>query len=164
MGRWEPFEQHLFLIPDAKLLVFIPASNDKLVLQRVDIEKLLDKADVDYLYVQSQPLLNFKAGTDYKYQIVTRSRKGGVKYKLESGPDKMTLSPDGLLSWKVPADFAEAEVNIIITVSDKTGQEIFHTFRRDLAGACGERTGASKGEKATRGERAAAAEGSGRHP
>jgi hypothetical protein len=127
-GVSQPIEQHLFLIPDAKLLVFIPASKEKLVLYRADIEQLLDKADIDYLYVKSLPPANFKPGSDFTYQIATRSRKGGVKYKLESGPGRMSLSPEGLLTWKVPADFTDKEINVIITVSDRTGQEIFHTF------------------------------------
>ena len=47
------------------------------------------------------------ARSEYRYQLAARSRKGGVKYKLETGPDKMTLSPAGLLTWKVPANFTD---------------------------------------------------------
>jgi hypothetical protein len=39
-----PIEQHLFLILDAQLLVFIPAGNDELVLYRANVEQLIEKA------------------------------------------------------------------------------------------------------------------------
>jgi hypothetical protein len=32
-----PLDRHLFLIPDAKLLVVLPESKDKLVLRKVDV-------------------------------------------------------------------------------------------------------------------------------
>ena len=122
------FDQHLFFAPDAKLLVFIPGDRDRLVLQRVDIEQMLDKAHVDYLYIVSSPPQEFKPGSDYTYRLEVRSRKGTVKYQLRSGPDGMMLSPEGVISWKVPADFAAKEVQVSIAVSDKSGKEIAQTF------------------------------------
>ena len=124
----EGIDRHFFFMPEAKLLVFIPISKENLVLCRTDVEQLLDKADTNYLYVKSVPPPNFQARTDYQYQIAVCSRKGGVKYRLDAGPDKMTLSPEGLLTWHVPADFADKEVSVIITVSDKSGEQTFHTF------------------------------------
>ena len=32
-----PLDQHLFLIPDAKMLVVLPTTKDKLVLRKVDV-------------------------------------------------------------------------------------------------------------------------------
>ena len=123
-----PIEQHLFLIPDAELLVFIPASSDRLVLYRVNIEQLLERADVDYLYVKSVPPPNFTPGKEYRYQLTVRSRTGGVKFRLDSGPEKMRLSQRGLQTWKVPLDFTAKEVDVIVTLTDRSGQERFHTF------------------------------------
>ena len=40
----------------------------------------------------------------------------------------MQVSPQGKAEWKVPADFAPGEVNVIISVSDSTGQEVLQTF------------------------------------
>ena len=105
---------------------------------------MLQQADANYLYVKSVPPSRFKAGSEYRYQLVVRSRKGGIKYKLQDGPDKMSLSTDGLLTWEVPADFAGDEADVIVAVSDETGQEIFHTFtamssQRAVADKGGER-------------------------
>jgi len=122
-------DKRVHLIPDAKLLVTIPSTNDRLVLRRFDLDDLLAKSGVDYLLVTSQPPAAFKPGATYSYPVAVKSKKGGVKYKLESGPDGMKVAADGKLTWKVPAGFAAAEVDVILTVADSSGQEIFQTFK-----------------------------------
>ena len=37
--------------------------------------------------------------------------------------------PWGKLEWRVPPDFTEKEVDVILTIADATGQEIFQTFK-----------------------------------
>ena len=121
-------DKRLHLIPAAKLLVTIPETNDKLVLHRFDLDAALDKAGIDFLFVTSQPPPRAKRGDWFNYRIAVKSKKGGVKYKLETGPDGMHVSDAGLVRWKVPA--AEpAEADVIIGISDRSGQEVFHTFK-----------------------------------
>jgi hypothetical protein len=122
-----PLDKRLFLVPDARLLVTIPLTADKLYLHRFDLDQALEKAGIDYLFVTSRPLTTAVKGARYEYAPTVKSKKGGVKLKLESGPPGMKLE-NGRLTWSVPADFAESPVNVIVTVSDATGQEIFHTF------------------------------------
>jgi hypothetical protein len=124
-----PFERHVFLIPDAKLLVILPGDNDRLVLHRFDLDDLLAKADTDYLFVQSQPVTVAVKGQPYVYQLAVRSKKGGIRIKVESGPKGMKVTPEGKLTWDVPRDCAENEVDVILTVGDASGQETFHTFK-----------------------------------
>jgi hypothetical protein len=128
-GR-EPFgtDKRFFLIPSAKLLVVLPATQDRLLVYRTDIDELLAKADYDYLVVLSRPPAAAKPGAEYSYQMDVKSKRGGVKYKLDSGPKGMEVSATGLLKWPVPADFAEPQADVIMTISDASGQEIFHTF------------------------------------
>jgi len=137
-GRTSGFERHVHFIPDAKLIVVLPSTNDKLQLFRFDLDEALEKSGIDYLYVASTPPQRIKAGSDLVYQVQTRSKKGGVKYKLESGPPGMTLTPAGRLSWRVPADHAQAETDVLIAVSDVSGQEVFHTFKLALEGLAAE--------------------------
>jgi predicted Zn finger-like uncharacterized protein len=128
-GR-EPFgaDKRFFLIPSAKLLVVLPATQDRLLVYRVDIDELLAKADSDYLVVLSRPPATAKPGDAFSYQMNVKSKKGGVKCKLESGPKGMEVSVTGLIKWAVPADFAEPQADVIVAVSDASGQEIFHSF------------------------------------
>ena len=132
-GQVGPFERHIFLIPDAHLLVLMPKSNDKLVLHRFDPDQLLEQSGVDYLFVQSQPPAQAVKGATYSYPIAVRSKKGGVKLRLDAGPSGMKVTPEGKLTWDVPANFAEPEIDVILTVSDASGQEVFHTFKIGVA-------------------------------
>jgi hypothetical protein len=127
----EPFghDQRLHFVPSAKLLVVFPDTNDRLELYRVDTEELLAKSDRDYLVVTSRPPTETAKSTTLRYAPVVKSKKGGVKLKLEAGPEGMRVTADGRLTWAVPRDFAEAEVDVILTVSDASGQEVFHTFK-----------------------------------
>jgi WD40 repeat protein len=124
-----PFDRHVFLIPDARLLVILPGDNERLVLHRFDLDELLAKADTDFLFVQSQPVTVAVKGQPYVYPLVVRSKKGGVKIKVDGGPKGLKVTPEGKLTWDVPKDFAEAEVDVILTVGDASGQEVFHTFK-----------------------------------
>ena len=37
-AKFPPLDQHLFLIPDAKMLLVIPSSKDRIIARRVDIK------------------------------------------------------------------------------------------------------------------------------
>ena len=126
----EPFSNDLrfHFVPSAKLLVVLPKTNDRLELYKVDIDQILQKSDVDFLFVTSRAPAYAKKGGTYGYVVQARSRKGGLKYKVESGPEGMKVGNDGRVSWAVPADFADREVNVILAVSDRSDQELFHTF------------------------------------
>ena len=61
-------------------------------------------------------------------KLAIRAKAGGVKVSLESGPDGLTVSPNGQVSWDVPARFEAPEAKVIVAIHDDTGQEVFHTF------------------------------------
>jgi predicted Zn finger-like uncharacterized protein len=122
-------DKRFYLIPSAKLLVVLPETQDRLLLYRVDVDELLAKSDIDYLVVLSRPPASAVQGQTLNYVPSVKSRKGGVKVKLESGPPGMTVSGQGRVSWKVPADFAPGEVDVILGIGDASGQETFQTFR-----------------------------------
>jgi len=122
-------DHRLLLIPDAKVIVTIPESNNQLVIHRFDIEETLDKSGIDYLYAASRAPGLVGKGKEYVYQIATRSKKGGVTYKLESGPEGMRVTKEGIVYWKVRPDHPAGDTSVIVTIADQSGQEIFHTFR-----------------------------------
>jgi S1-C subfamily serine protease len=127
-----PHDQRVFFIPDAKLVVTIPATCDRLILYRFDIEEATAKAGIDYLIVTSRPPVTAVKGAAYRYQLTVKANKGAVKYRLDSGPEGMKVSPEGRVTWAVPAGFAEAQVEVILTIADPTGREVCHSFRLDV--------------------------------
>jgi len=103
-GQWQTFDRFIFLVPDAQLLVVLPLSRDKLILRRCNVEEMLAKSEVDYLFVASRPVTEAAKGTEYRYPLQVWSKKGSVKAKIENGPAGMMITPEGVLTWAVPKD------------------------------------------------------------
>lgn len=127
-----PTEKRFHLIPEAKVLVTVPLSDDKIDIQRVDLDQIAEKSGVDYLYVESRAPLFAVRGADFRYPIRVKSKKGGLTYRLDAGPAGMTLSTDGVLAWSVQKDFVEKDADVIVSITDSTGQDKYHTFRLAL--------------------------------
>jgi predicted Zn finger-like uncharacterized protein len=122
-------DQWFHFVPDANLLVTLAPARDKLVLYKLDIEVALQTSDTDYLVVLSTPPATATRGKSFTYPVAVKARRGGVKISLDAGPPGMKIDGKGELTWEVPRDFEEKDVSVILTVSDATGQEVFHTFR-----------------------------------
>lgn len=128
------FNERILLIPDAELLVVIPYTNDSLHLRPFNLVEALKASGVDYLLFTSRPPASVERGKTFSYRPAVLSKRGGVKLRLESGPDGMKLSSTGELTWAVPKTTAEEEVNIILLTSDESGQEVFQTANLKLTG------------------------------
>jgi predicted Zn finger-like uncharacterized protein len=122
-------DRRIHLIPEAKLLVSLPQTNDRLILRAVDLDKELEASKIDYLFVASRPPLSFALGAEFRYQASVKSKKGDVKYNLEAAPTGMTVSPTGLVQWMVPADFADKRVDATLKITDAGGKETFQNLK-----------------------------------
>ena len=60
--------------------------------------------------------------------MAIKSKRGSVRYKLDSGPDGMTVSDDGQLEWKVPDAVSTPKAGVIVTIKDASGREVYHAF------------------------------------
>jgi hypothetical protein len=118
----------VFLIPDAKVIAVLPPSNDHVVLHKFDPDAALEKSGLDYLLVTSAAPREVKAGATFSYPLAVKSKQGGVTFKLDAGPKGMAVSAAGVVTWAVPATAAAGDQDVILTVRDKAGQEVFHTF------------------------------------
>ena len=99
------------------------------------MNQLPEKSPIDYLIIASQPPNRIAAGQKLTYKVDVRTKKGGLKFTLDAAPKGMTISPQGELTWDVPADFTPGNENIIVTIRDAAGQEVFHTFRLTIEAA-----------------------------
>lgn len=124
-----PNDKRIHFFPLRQLLVTIPATQDRLVLHRLDLEGALTKANLDFLLVTSQPPAVASKGTTWSYEPAAKSRKGGVKFRLEAGPRGMIFAV-GKLTWDVPADHPDGpSTSVVLRASDDSGQETAQTFR-----------------------------------
>ena len=123
-----PMWQRVHLISRGHVLVTLGPGADKLMLRKFDLADELAAEGIDYLFVESAPPLNVEKGSRINYKMSVRSKKGGVKMELQSGPKGMTVSKDGVVQWAVPARTEETHAMVIIQVTDAAGQTIFHNF------------------------------------
>ena len=121
-------DKRVHYFPTANLLVNVSAARDQLVLHRLDLTAALEKTGIDYLFVTSLPPASATPGSTLSYAIAVQSRRGGLRYTLDSGPQGMTLSDDGKLQWSVPAGQPAGRQGVIVTITDASGQEILHAF------------------------------------
>ncbi|QEL13462.1 hypothetical protein [Limnoglobus roseus] len=120
-------DRRVHFVPEAKLVAVLPPSRDRIVLHKFDPAGLFEKVDTDYLFVTGRPP-TAAPGKRYAFALGARSKAGGVKYKLDSGPAGLTVSPDGRVSWDVPASFISPAA-VVVTVSDAGPRTVTHTFR-----------------------------------
>jgi hypothetical protein len=124
LGAW----RRIYFVPRAEVIVVLPTSNDQIVLHKFDLDAALEKSGIDYLFVTSQPPRFVKVGATFSYQLVVKVKKGRVTFRLDSGPKGMAISKEGIVSWAVPPNASEGDQDVILTVRDGAGQEVFHTF------------------------------------
>jgi hypothetical protein len=131
-GQTQPFEKHVFVAPEYGVTAVIAADKSRIQLYRFDLDQVLKESKRDYLFVLSQPPTPATKGTPYRYAVKVKSKKGDVKIKLESSPPGMKLEDESTLTWDVPADFADKEASIAISISDASGQSVRHSFQLSI--------------------------------
>ena len=122
-------DKRVFFVPACNLLITLPTSNQSVVMHQVDLDEEFDKAGIDYLFVVSRPVTSIAAGKQYRYTIESRSKNGGVKYKLESGPKGMKVSSKGIVTWRASRNDIGKNHDVIVTVTDSKDRKVTHTFK-----------------------------------
>ena len=112
----------------AHVLLTLPNTNDRVVARQLDLIQALEDSEQQYLFVLSFPRTAAVPGKTYNYPLEVKSKLGGLTYKLESGPEGMTVSKTGVVRWEPPQEMAGKSVQVIITIKDRGGRETFHSF------------------------------------
>ncbi len=120
-------EKQFFLIPDAKVLAVVPASKDRVVLYKWDVDALLPKAEKDYLFVTSRPTQPAVKGRKFSYQLRAAAKTKDIQFRKVNGPAEAKVNELGLITWDVPADEDE-EATIVVEVSAGV-QKLTHEVR-----------------------------------
>ncbi|WP_147870350.1 putative Ig domain-containing protein [Stieleria maiorica] len=109
-----------------------------MIAHRFDIDAELRRSDVNYLLVDSRPPDFVRVGEAVDYQITAKSKSGGIDFSLEDAPDGMELSEQGRLTWTPGVD-SPSPATVITSVSDGSGQQVFHMFEIAVAGVNNDR-------------------------
>jgi hypothetical protein len=122
----------VYYIPSANVLITLPVGEREIVLRRVALPEVLAEQGVDYLYVDSLAPVQAHKGQSWRYQILAHASGGALSYQLESGPDGMVVTDDGLVAWNIPVGFKEPNVSAIISIRDEAGNEALHRINFDV--------------------------------
>ncbi len=129
------FDKHFHFVPAANVLVMIPRLKDRLIVRCVDVDQELDKSGRNYLLITSVPPAQAVRGKMYRYAIATKSNSGDVRFTIESGPEGMSVTAEGVITWRVPADHEANTEAIIVQVVDASGEPLYHSFDLNVAAA-----------------------------
>ncbi len=119
---------HLHYLPWANVIATIGYDGMTVTLRRFNLIEKLRQKNAGYLFVDSVPPSRIKAGHRLNYRVRVRAARGGVAFKLEAGPEGMTVSKRGSVKWKPPRDFSADTAVVAVGIRDRSGNEILHTF------------------------------------
>ncbi|MCA9247252.1 MAG: hypothetical protein KDA42_09065 [Planctomycetales bacterium] len=108
-------------------LVTLPSDNRRVLIRPFSLRKKLRELPDGFLYVDSLPPLSTPRGEMLDYRIVPHSSHGGARATLADGPGVARIRKNRL-QWRVPDDFAEPSVRFLVSVTDSSEREIFHSF------------------------------------
>jgi hypothetical protein len=129
--RWfliDRAEPRIHYVPEANVAAILPMNNKQVVVLPLNLIDELEKQGQEYLFVLSLPKTHVKAGGPFAYQMAVKSKSAGVTYKLDKGPEGMTVSSGGEVRWNAPSTQVGKTHPVIVTVSNASGKEVFHTF------------------------------------
>jgi hypothetical protein len=109
-----------------KTIAVLPYKGNKLVVYPCDIEGELARRGADHLLFTSRPPAPVP-GEAFRYPIRVSAKRLPVAFALDAGPPGATVSPEGVVTWQVPAPF-DRPVTLRVLATDSSGQLAAHEF------------------------------------
>lgn len=128
------YEHSLFLFSNFNALIQSPTNSERLIVHHIDTDQLVHDSGADYLYVRSVRPTLAQVGQGFEANVDAKTKAGGMKYQLASGPDGMTVDPNGLIRWNVPHDFSKDQAIAILKLTDRSSRQVFHPFHVTVEG------------------------------
>lgn len=118
-------DKRVYYLLSANQLITVPFSNDQVLLKEFDLKRELAEAKLDHFFITSSPDRFFTPGSTYRYQIEVQTNQRKVECTLTSAPEGMSISDKGLITWRVPKNFTDETVDVIVSV---TAGEIHQSY------------------------------------
>jgi hypothetical protein len=134
----------LFHVPLGKVLSLEDPGN-RITIRQFNLVGLLNGSALDGPVITSLPPFEATPDELYRYQIDGWSRHGELTTELLSGPDGMTVSSNGEVSWTPEVGAGGKAESLLFRVHDNLGHETFHTYQLHVvASGSNERPSPSK--------------------
>ena len=128
-GSWTThdftLDKRVYYLLSANQLITVPFSNDQVIMKEFDLKGELAESKLDHFFISSSPDRNFTPGGTYRYQIEVQTNQRKIEYTLTSAPEGMSISDKGLITWRVPKNFSNDTVDVIVSV---TAGEIHQSY------------------------------------
>ena len=118
-GDGEPAEPRVIYLPEKGSVALIPRGNDRIELRPIAVRGTA---------VVSLPPAEVGVNETFTYPIQVLPEMAAVKFKVESGPPGLTVSPAGVVTWKPAGRPVGGSVNVVLSVVDGTEREFPHAF------------------------------------
>lgn len=120
--------QHATFLPEPGLVVYALPNSRQVQLLPVDLPALLEKGGRDLTFTSTPPAFVPK-GRAYEYHATAIGRDGlRPLFALEAGPQGMTVTPDGRLTWTSPPDVDRPSVDVRLVAKAADGKPIVQAF------------------------------------
>jgi hypothetical protein len=131
--RWSrsdmTMDKRVVLAPEVNRLAYLPIDRpDVIEVFSLGGEAMTKSVGVAGLRVTSDPPIEAKTGEQLQYRIETTAADADLKYELSASPDGMQVSPDGVITWTVPASYDRITARVILIITDAEGQALQHGF------------------------------------
>jgi len=118
-------------LPAKNLIVSVTPKN-KVIITKFDLKKKLAESGEKHLHVVSHPNVSLRPGDEFKYQMQSFTDASKVTYSLDSGPDGMTVSPQGQMVWNTPTTGVTGAVNVVVTAEGDNDLLATHAFELNV--------------------------------
>jgi hypothetical protein len=122
-------DKRLFFFVERNLIVTVPDSNDRIVLQGCNLRNEMKLSKSNFLFVSSAPPIKFLTGKMFSYQLHVEANNKRISYKLMDAPQGMEISKDGLISWKVPSIVQEETVSVVVSITNDQEDQCLEAFK-----------------------------------
>lgn len=120
-GTEIPAATRVMAVPQLGFVACLPESNRELVIEPLDAWKAIGEAGSDVAFVTAFPPPSVARGKTLKFDLKPRGADE-ILARLESGPEGVEVTPEGLLEWKVPPGGSQAGP-VIVRLTTKGGAE-----------------------------------------
>lgn len=127
------FTERFVFSPSENAVLQIPTQNDRILVHSVDIQNELEVAGVDFLYVAPQFIPEGVRGKIFRLKIDARSKRGGTRFRIVSGPTGMSVDSSGVITWMIPKDFGPDKQPVALELVDQSKQVISHSISIAIA-------------------------------
>lgn len=117
-------DKRVFLSPQLSLLATLPLENRSVLLRKIDLWNALRDSKINFLHIPGAVPRHLKSGEVFSSLLkVESSSTQPIEFELLQGPDGMTISSEGQITWPTTTEVAGSTHRLLIRLSTKEGIE-----------------------------------------